>query len=163
MSRHIPFIAVPLVALAAGCAATPPPAPQSIHFDSASAVVQGDARKELRDIAAYLSCDANAMAAVGGHTDSVGADAYNQRLSQRRAEAVRKALIEEGAPDDRVTLSSHGESAPIADNQSAVGRQLNRRSTVVVHSRGEPHCGGASAGNAINRTGPDYIATDNLQ
>jgi outer membrane protein OmpA-like peptidoglycan-associated protein len=165
MSRRTPLFASTIAAaFLTGCASTPPPAPQSVHFDTASAVVRSEAKGELQQVAEYLACDPNAMASIGGHTDSVGGDGYNKQLSQRRAEAVRAALIQQGAPGSRVTIAAHGEATPIADNESAVGRQLNRRSVVVIEARGEPHCGGSvpTHRNSINRIGTDYIARDNL-
>jgi OOP family OmpA-OmpF porin len=64
---------------------------------------------------------------VRGHTDSRGADAYNLKLSQQRAESVRNYLIEKGTPADRLTAVGFGEAEPIADNDTEEGRGLNRR------------------------------------
>ena len=65
---------------------------------------------------------------IEGHTDSVGKDAYNQKLSQRRADAIRKYIIEKfGVEANRLTAKGYGESRPIYDNRVAVGRAKNRR------------------------------------
>lgn len=64
---------------------------------------------------------------LAGHTDSVGTDEYNMRLSRARAEAVRDALIRRGIASDRIALSAYGRSRPIAPNDTDVGRALNRR------------------------------------
>lgn len=67
------------------------------------------------------------MMVVEGHTDSVGSDEYNQKLSERRAASVRKALVELGVPAEKVQSIGYGESQPIADNGNYQGRALNRR------------------------------------
>ena len=67
---------------------------------------------------------------VTGHTDSVGSDAYNQRLSQRRADAVQAFLIEKGVKPERIRTDGKGESSPIATNATAEGRSANRRTEI---------------------------------
>jgi len=64
---------------------------------------------------------------VEGHTDSTGSTEHNQKLSERRADAVRDQLLRDGVPASRVTVKGYGESAPIADNSTPEGRQSNRR------------------------------------
>ena len=72
---------------------------------------------------------------VEGHTDAVGTAAYNKNLSQKRADAVRKALIERGVTEDRLTAKGYGKDAPSADNDSPEGRSLNRRSLFTILER----------------------------
>ena len=67
-----------------------------------------------------------------GHTDAVGPDAYNQKLSQRRAEAVKAYLVAQGVETNRVYTEGKGETQPVADNTSSAGRAKNRRVTVEV-------------------------------
>ena len=68
------------------------------------------------------------MVTVEGHTDSQGSDAYNQKLSQSRADSVKTALITKyGIGADRVNAIGYGEAQPIADNMTAAGREQNRR------------------------------------
>ena len=62
-----------------------------------------------------------------GYTDSIGSESYNQKLSQRRADAVRDAMIKKGAPADRVVAKGYGESSPAASNATKEGRAENRR------------------------------------
>jgi len=64
---------------------------------------------------------------VAGHTDSVGTDAYNQKLSERRAAAVKDYLVSKGIAASKVTTIGKGESQPVATNKTAEGRQKNRR------------------------------------
>ncbi len=67
-----------------------------------------------------------------GHTDSVGSDAYNQRLSIARSEAVKKFLVSKGIEANRVYTEGKGEKQPVADNKTAEGRAKNRRTEVEV-------------------------------
>jgi outer membrane protein OmpA-like peptidoglycan-associated protein len=64
---------------------------------------------------------------VEGHTDSTGADAYNQALSERRANSVLRYLVDAGVPASRLSAQGFGESQPVADNDTAEGRAQNRR------------------------------------
>jgi len=64
---------------------------------------------------------------IDGHTDSNGSDAFNQVLSQKRTNSVRTYLISKGISDSRLTATGFGESKPIADNKTAIGRAKNRR------------------------------------
>jgi OOP family OmpA-OmpF porin len=127
---------------------TPPPAPQpqpvsekvsfaaETLFDFDKAVVKPAGKAALDDLLVKLQgMDTEAMVTVG-HTDSVGTDAYNQKLSLRRAEAVKSYLVSKGVAASRVFVEGKGESQPIADNKTAEGRAKNRRVTVeVVGSR----------------------------
>ena len=67
-----------------------------------------------------------------GHTDSIGSDAYNQRLSVRRAEAVKAYLVTKGIERNRVYTEGKGEKQPVADNRTAEGRAKNRRVEIEV-------------------------------
>jgi OOP family OmpA-OmpF porin len=73
---------------------------------------------------------------VEGYTDSVGSEAYNQQLSQRRADAVRQVMVDEyGVAADRVSAVGEGESDPVASNDTAEGRALNRRVEASVEAQ----------------------------
>jgi OOP family OmpA-OmpF porin len=92
----------------------------SAEIDSASGVVLDVAAEQLR------GCP-NVMVSVEGHTDSIGTDAYNMGLSDRRASAVLGALVDRGVSGSRLTAVGYGESQPIASNETDEGRALNRR------------------------------------
>jgi OOP family OmpA-OmpF porin len=69
---------------------------------------------------------------IAGHTDNVGKDADNLKLSLQRAEAVRNYLIKKGIKADRITAKGYGATQPVADNGTDAGRQKNRRTEVVL-------------------------------
>jgi OOP family OmpA-OmpF porin len=69
---------------------------------------------------------------VAGHTDNVGTDAYNLKLSQGRATAVRDYFVSQGVPSSQLTVKGYGESDPIADNNTDEGRERNRRSELRI-------------------------------
>jgi outer membrane protein OmpA-like peptidoglycan-associated protein len=73
---------------------------------------------------------------IEGHTDNVGKADFNMFLSQRRADAVRTALLERGVSAGRITTKGYGESYPVAGNKTAAGRQQNRRVEIVVLNPG---------------------------
>jgi len=90
------------------------------------------AQKKLDDVIAALKDDPRSITVVG-HTDSVGNDEMNMRLSQKRADAVRTYLTTHGVPEDRVTAQGMGETQPIADNKTADGRANNRRVEIILN------------------------------
>ena len=100
----------------------------AVQFDTGKDAVKPAYDAELKNVAEFLKSYAAAQAQIEGHTDSVGDAAYNRSLSQRRADAVRKALIERfGADPGRLTAKGFGPDQPIADNATAPGRAQNRR------------------------------------
>ena len=69
---------------------------------------------------------------VDGYTDSIGSDAYNLKLSERRAEAVRDLMVQKGISASRITTHGYGKSRPVASNNTAEGRAENRRVEIVA-------------------------------
>ena len=99
-----------------------------VAFAYSSARLQVDSFEALDMVAEVAGKYSDLALRVEGHTDSVGKDAYNLKLSQKRAESVRQYLVEAGGlPEDRVKAVGFGESQPIAPNTSKAGRAKNRR------------------------------------
>jgi len=103
-----------------------------VLFKSKEATLLPGAQTQLDLVAEALTSGEEKRMVVEGHTDSQGKDAYNQGLSQRRAEAVRAYLISRGIAADLITAVGKGELEPIADNKSAEGRANNRRVEIEV-------------------------------
>lgn len=105
----------------------------SVLFASAKSELLPAAQVKLNDVAnALIKEDPLSKIVVEGHTDSQGGAAYNQDLSQRRAQSVRDYLVSRGIASDRVTSQGFGPSRSIAENNSAEGRANNRRVEIVV-------------------------------
>ena len=101
-------------------------------FDFNKAVLKPEGRAKLDDLADKIqTLDLEAVVAVG-HTDSIGSERYNQRLSVRRAEAVKKYLVSKGVSADRIYVEGRGETQPVATNKTAEGRAQNRRVEIEV-------------------------------
>ena len=103
-----------------------------VLFDTGSAGLTPGAREKLAKVAGVIASHPGLNISVEGHTDSVGDAQYNQRLSEERAGSVRDYLIRQGVPTGTVGTSGFGESAPVASNGTAAGRQQNRRVELVV-------------------------------
>lgn len=103
------------------------------QFDSAKLTAADKAK--LDTVATRLKKEApGAQLRVSGHTDSVGKDAYNQKLSEKRAHSVTEYLIQSGVPRSSfVSVTGAGESHPVADNKTAEGRALNRRVEIQIN------------------------------
>lgn len=105
----------------------------NILFDFDRSDIKPQYQSEIKKAADFLAQYTDAMVIVEGHTDSKGTDEYNQRLSERRAQAVRNALIQRhGIMPSRITAQGYGESRPVATNETEEGRQQNRRVVVVI-------------------------------
>jgi len=101
-------------------------------FDFDKAVLKADAKAKLDDLYSKTNGVNLEVIIAVGHTDSVGSDAYNQKLSVARAEAVKAYLVSKGAEKNRVYTEGKGEKSPVADNKSAAGRAKNRRVEIEV-------------------------------
>ena len=102
-------------------------------FDFDKSTLKGSAVSALDDLVAKLkgATVLNSVRIVG-YTDGVGSNAYNEKLSLRRAESVRNYLAGHGVPADKITVEGKGKSDPIADNKTEAGRAKNRRVEVEV-------------------------------
>ena len=107
-----------------------------ILFDVDKATLRGGAEQNVRRIAAILNQYPEHQIAVEGHTDATGGDAYNQRLSEDRAAAVRLSLVAGGIDPARITSRGYGKAQPVATNDTPEGRQQNRRVEVIVRGAG---------------------------
>lgn len=101
-------------------------------FDFDKAVVKPGGAKRLDELVASLATLNLEVLIAIGHTDSIGSDAYNQKLSQRRADAVKAYLVGKGIPPERVTAQGKGEREPVASNKTREGRAANRRVEIEV-------------------------------
>lgn len=106
-----------------------------VHFESNSDRLLGGAEQVLDDAAATLAKNPTIKVEVAGHTDSDGADSYNESLSERRARTVHDYLASHGVDASRMTVRGYGEAQPIADNNTATGKAQNRRVVLRVTSR----------------------------
>ena len=104
-----------------------------VLFDFNSANLRSASRDSLREMAKVFDNYPNTTLYVEGHTDSIGTAAYNKRLSDRRADSVATYLEDLGVKGNRINTYGYGESQPRATNNTAAGRQLNRR--VEIHIR----------------------------
>jgi outer membrane protein OmpA-like peptidoglycan-associated protein len=103
-----------------------------VLFDSGKFTLRPLAREKLAKISGIVLAYPTLKLAVEGNTDSVGTEAYNQQLSEQRAEGVRSYLTHEGIPESSTTAEGFGKCRPIASNDTAEGRQQNRRVELVV-------------------------------
>ncbi|WP_428313024.1 OmpA family protein [Hydrocarboniphaga sp.] len=110
-----------------GCAAGDTIVLRGVNFDFDKASLTVNAKTILDGVADGLTAAPDVQVEVGGHTDSKGSDAYNQKLSERRAESVMEYLVGRGIDPGRITSAGYGETQPVADNETDEGRELNRR------------------------------------
>ena len=133
----------PVVAAPAPTPAPPPPPPPApvsekvtfaadAFFDFDKSVLKPEGKAKLDDLASKLQGMNLEVIIAVGHTDSIGTDAYNQKLSVRRAEAVKGYLVSKGIEANRVYTEGKGEKQPVADNKTAAGRAKNRRVEIEV-------------------------------
>lgn len=104
----------------------------SVLFDTDKSIIKPRYYQKIDEVVDFLNQQPNTNAVIEGHTDSRASESYNQALSQRRAEAVRQALIERGIDPARLTAIGYGESRPVASNATPAGRQQNRRVIVII-------------------------------
>ncbi|HMH12278.1 MAG TPA: OmpA family protein [Edaphobacter sp.] len=103
-----------------------------VLFDTGKYSLKQNTQISLAKVAGILQAYPGLKLQVEGYTDSVGGEAYNQKLSENRADAVRDFLLAQGVPHDNITSTGYGASNPVADNNIASGRSQNRRVQLVV-------------------------------
>jgi OOP family OmpA-OmpF porin len=138
--------AAPAAAAAPSAAATTAPSPAAAvapssekvtfeadtFFDFDKSVLKPAGKSKLSDLASKLQGIDIEVVVATGHTDSVGSDSYNMKLSLRRANAVKAFLVSKGIPADRIFTAGKGETTPVASNKTREGRAQNRRVEVEV-------------------------------
>ncbi|MCK4840888.1 MAG: OmpA family protein [Methylococcales bacterium] len=103
-----------------------------VLFGSGKATLLPSSARNLNKLVSFLQENQDRKVLVEGHTDSLGSNALNMRLSERRAYAVRVALLEKGVNSARISSRGYGEDNPVAENTTSMGRQQNRRVEIVV-------------------------------
>jgi len=132
----------PVMAPPPAPAPAPAPAPGKVidrltirvNFDTAKSEIRKADVAELEKAAAFVKKYAGSKVSVEGHTDSRGSEKYNQKLSQQRADAVKKYLVDKGEKADRITAVGKGEAEPVGDNKTQQGQFQNRRVEVLIIS-----------------------------
>ena len=107
-------------------------------FATGNAQIKSGATANLDRLGDFLNEYPNRTASIEGFTDSMGSEDSNQALSERRADSVKRYLVERGVQSQRLTSTGRGESAPVADNETTAGRQQNRRVEVVISQAERP-------------------------
>ncbi len=110
-----------------------------VKFESGTTVIVAESLESLNELSTVLRENESTLKGVElvGYTDSRGNDTKNQKLSEQRAAAVMKALIDRGVPRELLTSKGLGETNPVATNKTANGRELNRRVEVIINKKGE--------------------------
>ena len=105
---------------------------KNIHFEFNKAIIRTESHAILNDVAAVMSENPGLNISIEGHTDSVGGVDYNQKLSDKRSVSVKQYLVSKGVSASRLETAGRGELAPIATNDTAVGRAINRRVEFLI-------------------------------
>jgi outer membrane protein OmpA-like peptidoglycan-associated protein len=119
-----------------------------VLFDSGQYTLKPAARERLARISGIVLAYPDLRMEIEGHTDSIGSDEYNQRLSEKRAATVRDYLVDSGVPIDSVLARGLGKASPVADNSTSAGRKLNRRVEMIVSGDVIGEIAGPQAGSA---------------
>jgi outer membrane protein OmpA-like peptidoglycan-associated protein len=122
-----------------------------VLFDTGSYTLKPGAREKLAKISGIVLAHPGLSLQIEGHTDSVGGDDLNQQLSERRADSVRDFLAEQGVPASSITARGFGKTQPVAANDTAEGRQRNRRVELVVNGDAIGNSATASAAPATQQ------------
>lgn len=104
-----------------------------VLFDFDKSTIKPEAAAILDRLVAFMNENKDKRVNLAGHTDSIGTEAYNQKLSERRANSVASYITKKGIDASRVTAQGFGETKPIADNKTREGRAKNRRVEIKVN------------------------------
>jgi len=104
----------------------------NVHFDFGNASLRPDSFAELNELLSYMQWKKDEKIEIAGHTDNVGNDADNMKLSRQRAESIKQFLVKKGIESTRIIAKGYGASIPVADNNTDEGRQKNRRTEVKI-------------------------------
>jgi outer membrane protein OmpA-like peptidoglycan-associated protein len=121
-----------------------------VLFDTAQATLKPGATTTIERLATFLSQNTGTRIRIEGHTDSVGTEAYNEELSRRRAQAVADALTDRGIARDRIDVAARGEGYPVVGNETAAGRQQNRRVEIVFSNPSGSFATGPAAVSSVH-------------
>lgn len=119
-------------AAAASAAASKVTYAADAFFDFGKSVLKPEGKAKLDDLVAKVKSISLEVVIAVGHTDAVGTDAYNQKLSVARSEAVKAYLVSKGIDKNRIYTEGKGETSPVADNKTKEGRAKNRRVEIEV-------------------------------
>jgi len=103
-----------------------------VLFDFGKYNLKPDAQIKLAKLSGIIQAHPGLHLAIEGHTDNIGGDEANMKLSQQRADAVRDFVVQQGLPQDAVSAVGLGKAEPVADNSTNEGRQKNRRVEIIV-------------------------------
>jgi OOP family OmpA-OmpF porin len=104
----------------------------NVHFDTGKPTLRPDSFRELDEIAEYMKLKPEQAFEIGGHTDNIGREEDNQKLSAGRANSVKAYLVRKGVSATRLTAKGYGATRPVADNSTEEGRRKNRRTEITL-------------------------------
>ncbi|HEX3375260.1 MAG TPA: OmpA family protein [Candidatus Acidoferrales bacterium] len=119
-----------------------------VLFDTGQYSLKPGAREKLAKVSGLIIAHPGLNLQIEGHTDSVGSDEFNQRLSEKRADSVRDYLISQGISNDSISAEGFGKANPVSTNDTAAGRQQNRRVELVVSGAPIGEVGPSASGNS---------------
>lgn len=104
----------------------------NVRFETGKSDIKTESQPALKNVAKEMTANPKMIIEIAGHTDNVGEDQNNMRLSQSRANSAKTYLIELGIPAEKLIAKGYGENMPVADNNTPEGRQQNRRTEIKV-------------------------------
>ena len=123
---------------------------ERILFDTGESGISSRGQVYIERLSKILKEKAKGNVSVDGHTDNVGDSQLNQKLSEARAQSVKTALVKSGISAGRISAKGHGFSQPIAENKTEDGRQLNRRTDILVVGETLESIGGVTVGDRLS-------------